>query len=140
VEALTCIKDREAAESRLQHIVEDKESVESFARPTPRLHPPTCGILPSRPCKTPTPLPPHGSSAASLPLFHHRTAPARSPRRRGGRAPAFAISSRKLRRRHQSGGGWPRSLFPTTSTTPAASTTPHHLGNGRSGGAPGVDY
>jgi hypothetical protein len=30
VEALTCIKDWEAAESRLQHMVEDKELVESF--------------------------------------------------------------------------------------------------------------
>jgi hypothetical protein len=30
VEVLTCIKDREAAESRLQHMVEDKELVESF--------------------------------------------------------------------------------------------------------------
>jgi hypothetical protein len=30
VEALTCIKDWEATESRLQHMVEDKELVESF--------------------------------------------------------------------------------------------------------------
>ena len=30
VEALTCIKDWKAAESRLQHMVEDKELVEAF--------------------------------------------------------------------------------------------------------------
>ena len=30
VEALACIKDWEAAESRLQHMVEDKELVEAF--------------------------------------------------------------------------------------------------------------
>jgi hypothetical protein len=30
VEALTCIRDRENAESRLQHMVEDKELEEAF--------------------------------------------------------------------------------------------------------------